>query len=420
MKKRTSPLNKSLRNILWIALLLRCAFVGLNVLGFVFPGAAASDVHAYAEYSYDYGAGMGFEDIDVTQSFVWSWVIAVVRVTTGGSLVGPLLFNALLGALVVYFAAKTVQLYRPVTEVLAVAWLLAIAPTSVMNSATLLRENAVILPMVMSMYYGCQALHTMRYRSLILATAAAMASTVFHGAGVMIVVPLVVALFGMSRPNEMGKTIAILVGGLLCILTFVFLAYEYEIGLSKAHILYRSSNPVEMYEMFRERTNYILDPIFASDPLYHGRVQISSLPGLIAITPYMVFRFMFAPLFDAGFRVYYAIAIPSVALWSGMFLWRNLRLRKRYYPKRVDAFLLVYAWIMVLVYAYGSSSISQAYRHFFKIVPLITVCCAVDVQRIFGRVAPRLIKMKSAGNGRRMMAQPSGSLAAVPHRSVSS
>lgn len=420
MTKRIHHSNKSLRNILLFALFLRCAFVGLNLMGVVFPGAAASDVFAYADHSYDYGAGVGFDDVDVTQSFVWSWVIAVVRVATGRSLVGPLLFNALLGTLVVYYAAKTVGLYRPATEMLAVAWLLTIAPTSVMNSATLLRENAVILPMVMSMYYGCKALHKLRYWPLVWATAAAMVSTVFHGAGVIIVIPLIVALFGMSRPKELGKTIAILVVGIFSVIIFIFLAYEYEIGASKVHIIYRSSNPVELFEMFRDRTNHILDPIFASDPLYRGRFQISSLSGLIAITPYMVFRFMFAPFFDTSVRVYYIVAIPSAVLWGGMFLWRSVRLRIRYYPKRTDVFLLVYVWIMLVVYAYGSGSISQAYRHFFKIVPLITVCCSYDVQRIVARMAPRLIKAKSSVKGRRAMARPSKDMAVVPQKSVSS
>ena len=88
-----------------------------------------------------------------TGSLLYSWIGSCVYVVAGRTAVLLQLINSFLGTAIVLVAMRTTQILIPhETRYRLVGWLLALHPTMLLYSAITMREVAIVLPFVLSMY----------------------------------------------------------------------------------------------------------------------------------------------------------------------------------------------------------------------------------------------------------------------------
>ena len=351
-----------------LALTLRLIFSVFNVTGIDFPGVNSTDIGRFIATAHQVQT-MGLSgNFDITQSYVWSWVLGLVMMISRDTVFAPLVFNSLLGTLAVLSLYRTALFLGTSGSAKMSAWLIALCPPLVFYSAVLLRETILLLLLAQLFYYVVY-IYKMNAFNMINTTKMLLfyiLLVVFHGAFAILIFPIILT---MVYPVFSGR-VKILSGNffiafilfpiLLISLSYYFI--QMEIGHSKLYFLYGSSGGLELVGnaigfMARRAQNSEL-------------ISWTSGGSLLANVLELNIKTLFGPFFAGEYRNFDIVRMVIVVYVNFNLL---LITGKAVFSSGITRIGLAFILIIIVGFAVISGYYEHAFRHYLKAAPLIIV-----------------------------------------------
>lgn len=358
--------KKLLTGLFLLAFCVRMIFVCLNLLSIPFPGANSGDQMRFISVATVNDPDNISLLTNLSQSYIYSLVIALLFTLTGSVKVVPLMLNAVLGSATIVQIYLSAKLLTDKKYAKAIGLLATFTPTLIFLSAVMLREAIIIF--FISVYFHQIILwfKFQKTRNFLAALASVLAASIFHGAFVfLIALTLPTILTKGLRFSVIIKSSVVFV--LVSFLVF-YATFEYKIGATKIGFLYEDDLRADnMLEFFKDRINNVIQAT-PQDPLYRGYDRVRVFVELLWASINIFFSFLFAPFFVKTIGLASAAKLPESLLYGLLVILSPLCL----FSKNASLkYLVLVMWFNFFLFAIGSSSISQANRHFFKLAPML-------------------------------------------------
>lgn len=381
--KKTATPSVSRWLVYAFAIRLLIAFVEeyYGVLSLPGKNANAVEFLYLAENIYEQPFWESFFYVGVKDN-LWPHMIAFIYHLFGMSSLLVLWLNALIGTFIVY---NTWLLAREIwPNPLAATFALrvtALFPYLWALSGVELRDNAIILFMILSIRYFVNYLITSRVWPFILANLLLLLGGTLHS-GILIINFFYVSYFVYREvcsllSGSFSGFKRIMMG--IIVISYVFLlSFNLELGRSKLYFIYEA---VEQGE-----SNIVLDRLGSSNELlstnaYRSARNYNSLLSIFLDIPIVVAPFFLTPLpWQFGHKLAYFNGIFYVFAFYLM-ITRFKQLRTNH-----NALILtIISSIMILTFAFGSTDYAAANRHKCKVVPILIVVISGLAPRLFYR-----------------------------------
>ena len=316
-----------------------------------------------------------------TGSLLYSWIGSCVYVVAGRTAVLLQLINSFLGTAIVLVAMRTTQILIPhETRYRLVGWLLALHPTMLLYSAITMREVAIVLPFVLSMYWLVKWRVYKMYRYGVWSIFWILLSQMFHTGmivGTMLVVSIVIYYTVADHWRRIARVRvalrdlnavagSVLVFALLILAASIMLGTGY--GLDKIQRL-ATDGLLEalsgwQIQVARGRASYLKE------------LQPSGLLDLVLQAPLRMLYFVTAPF---AWTISKARDVWGFVDGSFLFVLLYLIVRDLTNSRlRGSEFRIigVIAIIMMMGFALVTSNYGTALRHRTKFVPVLIVVYA--------------------------------------------
>ena len=316
-----------------------------------------------------------------TGSLLYSWIGSCVYVVAGRTAVLLQLINSFLGTAIVLVAMRTTQILIPhETRYRLVGWLLALHPTMLLYSAITMREVAIVLPFVLSMYWLVKWRVYKMYRYGVWSIFWILLSQMFHTGmivGTMLVVSIVIYYTVADHWRRIARVRvalrdlnavagSVLVFALLILAASIMLGTGY--GLDKIQRL-ATDGLLEalsgwQIQVARGRASYLKE------------LQPSGLLDLVLQAPLRMLYFVTAPF---AWTISKARDVWGFVDGSFLFVLLYLIVRDLANSRlRGSEFRIigVIAIIMMMGFALVTSNYGTALRHRAKFVPVLIVVYA--------------------------------------------
>ena len=316
-----------------------------------------------------------------TGSLLYSWIGSCVYVVAGRTAVLLQLINSFLGTAIVLVAMRTTQILIPhETRYRLVGWLLALHPTMLLYSAITMREVAIVLPFVLSMYWLVKWRVYKMYRYGVWSIFWILLSQMFHTGmivGTMLVVSIVIYYTVADHWRRIARVRvalrdlnavagSVLVFALLILAASIMLGTGY--GLDKIQRL-ATDGLLEalsgwQIQVARGRASYLKE------------LQPSGLLDLVLQAPLRMLYFVTAPF---AWTISKARDVWGFVDGSFLFVLLYLIVRDLTNSRlRGSEFRIigVIAIIMMMGFALVTSNYGTALRHRAKFVPVLIVVYA--------------------------------------------
>ena len=301
------------------------------------------------------------ETFDLSGSYVFSSVVAVFYWLLEVNIAIPVFINGIAGVFIFYFSmilAKTVWPDRKNNLIFGL--LIALHPMLNVDSAITLRENLIILFLVMSAFSLVSYIKYRSFRHLFLYMLLAIFSAFFHGAIVLFIagLPLYLIFFSGSFSYHSKVFVALA----FSIFLFLFLFYA---DLGKVEVMQEEGFSVEtLAEVQLSRKD-------AATIYLQGMVPNNAF-DIVWQTPLRMINFLFQPFPWRVTDPRYVVVFLDAILWVFItaILVRNFRDIKE---NKAALALLVSAFVLVVVFSYGTGNFGTAIRHRTKFLVLFLV-----------------------------------------------
>ena len=321
--------------------------------------------------------GQCFNDF-TTGSLLYSWLGSCVYVVLGRSALVLQLLNAFFGTALILVGMKTMRLLAPRgPQYRYVGWFLALHPSLVLYSAITMREVAVVLSFMVSIYWLVRWRTGGRYMYGPLAIFWAIVSQMFH-TGMVIATVAITAMvlyytvgkywrgltrirFGMRDAKTMVASLAVLM--VLALGASIMLNYGY--GLEKLQRL-RNEGVFEAVSGWQEQ-------VARGRAIYLGGVRSDSLVAVLWQAPLRVIYFIGAPFVWTISRVrdlWGFIDGASLILLSTLIV---RQVRRGAWKSRVYRSIAIVVAAVIMGFAVVTSNYGTAFRHRAKFVPVLIV-----------------------------------------------
>lgn len=180
---------------------LRCFPAAAQGMGLITLPESTADALAfqrYAEFWSGYDWPQLLSTFNPSNSYVYSWIGAILYKLLG---VNPLVFHALnvfLGSLAVLLTYRLAREFMDTAAARTLCWLAALFPFAILYSAVLLREMAVIVPLMSGLLLTVRWVRTGALVHLAGAGGAFAVATLFHGGAAFALVGLALVCFRES------------------------------------------------------------------------------------------------------------------------------------------------------------------------------------------------------------------------------
>ncbi|MDG5815536.1 hypothetical protein QA601_10625 [Chitinispirillales bacterium ANBcel5] len=335
-------------------------------MGIEFPGVNSTDIGRFIETAHQVQMTGLVGNLDVTQSYVWSWLLGLVMLVSKDTVFAPLVFNSVLGTLVVVSLHKTAVLLGTPGSAKMSSWLIALCPPLIFNSAILLRETLLLLLLSQLFFYILYTFknHSFGLKYITVILMYFILLVIFHGAFVILLLPILVTMiypFLTGQKRFLSKhSFVIFVFFPLILSLILYYSIQAEIGHSKLYFLYNSTE--------------FSDLIWNSITFIGRRAQDSELiawsqgSGFLFNKVELIIKSLFGPFFAGEFRNFDIIRMVIV-------LYVNFNLfilfLKSFFPSGINRIGLFFIFINIAGFAVISTYYEHAFRHYMKVVPLI-------------------------------------------------
>ncbi len=298
---------------------------------------------------------------DLSRSYVFSSVIAVFYWLLEVNIAIPVFINGIAGVLIFYFAMILAGTVWPTSKNnLIFGLLVALHPMLNVDSAITLRENLIILFLVMSAFSLVSYIKYRSLKHLFLYMLLAIFSAFFHGAIVIFIagLPLYLIFFSGSFSYHSKVFVALAFSGCL----FLFLFYA---DLGKVEVMQEEGFSVEtLAEVQLSRKD--------AATVYLQGVVPDNVFDIVWQTPLRVVNFLFQPFPWRVTDPRYIMVFFDAILWVFIIsiLIRNIR---HVSQNKAALALLVSAFVLVVVFSYGTGNFGTAIRHRTKFLVLFLV-----------------------------------------------
>lgn len=365
-----------LGKILIAALLIRFLLAMIQAYTAIDIPGAGSDSLSYEKYGWEYAQAWKAGDknfIVGAAYYYYSALIGACYYFFGRFTIVAQFVNVFLGTLLVYLVYRsTFLLWGSVRTARMAAIISAFFPTLLFFSAILLREMMIIFFLLSSYFYLLLWLRKSKSYWLVISFASLVIASLLHGA-LIIIGAVHILLFIIYKPAEKKfkmtfKQIIIA----MVILAFSVLVIEdliiYQVPANIIDLFSLEYLQSNLISRSPGRTNYLEGFIPGSyfDLLWHSPIRIAYL--LFAPFPWMLSTasdLLF--LFDA-------------LLYLILFIFCLKGLRKSLKNNLIAVMsLVVFLFITVMIYSWGTVNYGTAWRHRAKIFPLLVITSSADV-----------------------------------------
>jgi 4-amino-4-deoxy-L-arabinose transferase-like glycosyltransferase len=260
------------------------------------------------------------------------------------------------------------------------AWFAALLPSSIIYSAILLREVAVVLPLVLAVYLLVRFRQDERSWQLVASAGLALVAGVFHP-GALVVLPVIGGV--AFRQAWSG---ALRGPGLAIMRASIVVALVVGAGLSVQSAGFGSYKLQGLYDQglwltVSERLVMPSERVLSRADLYRSTDCGTAMPGLLRCALLRPVEFVATPFPWDVSRSYDVARSAEATLFLALLfvLWLR-RGRLRGVPEARTVTLIILA--LVVVFAFGSEEVAQGHRHRAKILPLVAALAAPIIPRL--------------------------------------
>ena len=322
-----------------------------------FSGDDAVTFQAVAARWSEFGFFDIIETFDFSKSYVFVTIIALLYWLMDVNIAIPVFLNGILGVLIFYFSHVLVKImwkdrYIPKAFYL----ILALHPMLTINSAVVLRENFVILFMVLAAIYLARFSYSSSLSNAILFSLMIGISTIFHGGMIFFVVGLPLYILISAGKNFLLRTVGVLfvMGAFFAVLSFFEVAKLSELqqsGLTDDVIS-------EMDSRRREAGTAYLTGMSASGPIdLLWQLPVRSVFLLLTPFPWQIGSF--------GHLI---VAFDALFWWA--IIWIFLRNVGNIWSNPSGRILFLCLLFVLFAFAFGTSNFGTAVRHRAKFIIL--------------------------------------------------
>lgn len=369
--------NRQIGLIVLAAFILRAVAAVLHQYLFTLP-AGCCDAVVFEKLAWSWsmaGEATYYSLFNPSQTYVLSWLGASVYSVFGRDPFLLQMLNVFLGTVSVIVVYKTAKELMPEKFALIPAWLFALHPTLIEQSAVFLREAVIVLFFALSIYYFVRWVKTLSPVHVLLSVLFMVVCSVFHGGMVFGLFALSLAVFLIifrnsfitlqSRKVKRGflPTLLIVIAGVFIVFTFIEIPRIAYIG--------DLQNLFTLSEL-TERTSYALEVRQMGTAVYLEWLTVSSPLDLVWQTPIRLAYFLYSPFpwditeirhikgfIDSGFMLYITYLV--------------VKFRKELWGNPIYRYLFILLIICTVVYSFGTTNFGTAIRHKAKFLPLIVL-----------------------------------------------
>lgn len=289
---------------------------------------------------------------DVSRSYVISSITAFFYYIFGREPFIPIIINAILGLLIIYFSIKlfdTVWGKNHQNRLLFII-LVAFSPMLTINSAVILRENYITLFLLLASISTARYINKMTAYNLLMVIVWLLCASFFHGAMILFFagIPLYMLIFS-KRINIVYKIFLVV----LFVLIATFLLDYFQFGKLK-EIQEAGFSPEFMADRLstiREANTTYLNNLIPTNPV-----------DIIWQSPIRILFFLLKP-FPWDIRsVGHLIVWFDALLWLYI-VWTIFAHRKEIKRNPAAMVLLFCCLVSIFAFAYGTSNYGTAVRH---------------------------------------------------------
>ena len=369
--------------ILLCAYLIRAALCFVHSYAWVLPDSQF-DAIRFESTAWLWAQDARCLDDFTTGSLLYSWIGSCVYVAAGRTAVLLQLINSFLGTAIVLVAMHTTQILTPHgTSYRLVGWLLALHPTMLLYSAITMREVAVVLPFVLSMYCLVKWRVYKMYRYGASSIFWIMLSQMFH-TGMIVGTMLVVSIVIYYTVADHWRRIARVRVALRDVNAVAGSVFVFALLVLAASIMSGTGHGLDKIQ--RLATEGVLEALSGwqiqvarGRASYLNELQPSGLVDLVLQAPLRMLYFVTAPF---AWTISKARDVWGLVDGSFLFVLLLLIVRDLAYSRlrgsefRIIRIIGVIAIIMMMGFAMVTSNYGTAFRHRAKFVPVLIVVYA--------------------------------------------
>ena len=309
---------------------------------------------------------------------LYSLLISLIYIVFAPSITLIILINIILGTLTVYYVYKITYYLFPENNRIArtAAWVTAFTPYLIIFSAVMLREAVYILFCCIAVWQLLKYFQLKKYIYLINAFALQVFLFLLHGAmmsGLLALLIIVIIYEALYRKNIFSYSNLIFLGLLLFSSLFLFTSLDLRI--------YKLEQIHESYDVMGDllkRTGYA---IYGHSGRYRDEVISNNFFELIINFPKIFIPYFFEPYPWRFFSYRLPIQYTNTILYI-FIAWSIIRRPKLISRDIRKILILIYSFIILTVFAYGTSTIPQANRHKTIVTPLLIILTAYQFERV--------------------------------------
>jgi len=379
----TTRIYPRVGNILWVALAVRIVVILLGYYVVALPDSGADAKH-FEMRAWEWGQNgffLALENFIGPSSYFISWVISILYSLTDRSILMAQSVSIFFGMGTVFSGWLLARKLWGEKGAAKAGWILALFPTLVLYSVSILREVYVSFFLIIALHGVVNWARTGGFKSIVLALSGFVGATFFHGAMIIGAV-IFLLIIGFEA---LIKSVRALVYGRADIRSTVLIGFVglsmfvYIFGLISVPKLGTFKETVNVERLLRK-----IDQVTIGSGSYPDWATPSTATELTYKGPIRVIYFMFAPFPWDVHKFKHVVGLLDGLLYMILIflIWKN---RNLIWKDRVLKILLLILICYLLVFGLTIGNWGTGVRHRSKFVAGLVVLIAPMLPKITSR-----------------------------------